>query len=359
MSLVEHGRRCYRLYVVGLSYLQDVLLLIVRLYWGSNLVTSGWHKFADFEGQAQIFENLGVVWPKASLIVSGAAELGCGALLVIGLAARLAALPLVINMLVAFAVASGDKMQALFSHPNEFVTAPEFLYLFACLLVLVFGPGLISVDALLGVFLGRLPPQGTEARAALQREAVVPPAHGRREFAKLAAAALGGLVAGLVIRRAAAPRGPTDEKSAGGGSARGEQAEKGRLSARNESVESKSQSAQGADIAAPPTTDLNLLVAGDRHVCRGLNTCKEKGKDHKNSCAGQGACATAESHACQGLNDCKGQGGCDGTAGINLCSNKGACAVPLKEKVWKLARERFEQLAKTKGFSVGPAPAKS
>ena len=345
MSLVEHGRRFYRLYVVGLSYLQDVLLLIVRLYWGGNLVTSGWHKFADFEGQAQIFENLGVVWPKASLIVSGAAELGCGALLVIGLAARLAALPLVINMLVAFAMASGDKMQALFTHPNEFVTAPEFLYLLACLLVLLFGPGLVSIDAFLGVFLGRLPPQGTEARAALQREAVVPPAHGRREFAKLAAAALGGLVAGLVIRHAAAP---PDEKSPEGRSPPSEKPPGG-----------KSSSADNGGIAAPPNTDLNLLVAGDRHVCRGLNTCKGKGKDHMNACAGQGACATAESHACQGLNDCKGQGGCDGTAGINLCRGKGACAVPLKEKVWKLARERFEQLAKKKGFSVGSAPAKS
>ncbi len=287
MSLLESGRRWYRLYVTALSCLHDVLLLIVRLYWGGNLVISGWRKFADFEGQSQIFENLGVIWPRVSLAVSGAAELGCGALLVIGLAARLAALPLVINMLVAFAVASGDKMQALFTHPNEFVTAPEFLYLFACLLVLVFGPGLISVDALFGVFLGRLPPVGSEARGALQMGAVEPPAPGRREFAKLAAAALGGLVAGLVIRRAAAPPGPADEKSAGGGSARGEQAEKGRLSARNESVESKSQSAEDADIAAPPNTDLNLLVAGDRHVCRGLNTCKEKGKDHKNACAGQ------------------------------------------------------------------------
>jgi uncharacterized membrane protein YphA (DoxX/SURF4 family) len=341
MSLLETTRRWYRLYVTGLTFLQDVLLLIVRLYWGSNLVISGWNKFADFEGQAQIFENLGVVWPKASLVVSGAAELGCGALLVLGLAARLAAVPLVINMLVAFAVASGDQMRALFTHPNEFVTAPEFLYLFACLLILVFGPGMISLDALLSIFLGRLSPPSSETRRALREEAIKPPTHGRREFAKLAAAAFAGLAGGLLIRHAGAPPAPADEKTAG-----------------DKSTESKSQNADKADVAAPPNTDLNLLVAGGAHVCRGLNTCKGKGKDHKNACAGQGSCATVESHACQGLNDCKGHGGCDGTAGINLCSGKGACAVPLKEKVWKLARARFEQLAKKKGIPVGEAPAK-
>jgi uncharacterized membrane protein YphA (DoxX/SURF4 family) len=358
MSLLESGRCWYRLYVTGLLYVQDVLLLIVRLYWGGNLVVSGWNKFADFEGHAQIFENLGIIWPKGSLVVSGAAELGCGALLVVGLAARLAALPLVINMLVAFAVVSGDQMRALFTHPNEFVTAPEFLYLFACVLVLVFGPGLISLDALLGIFLGRLPPQGSEARSALRTESAELPSHGRREFAKLAAAAFAGLAAGLLIRHAAAPPAPTDEKSAGSGSPPDEKSAKGRLSAGGKSAESKSQTAGNSEIAAPPNTDLNLLVAGEAHVCRGLNTCKGKGKDHKNACAGQGSCATVESHACQGLNDCKGHGGCDGTAGINLCSGKGACAVPLKEKVWKLARSRFEQLAKKKGISVGEAPAK-
>jgi uncharacterized membrane protein YphA (DoxX/SURF4 family) len=335
--LFDRCRRWYETYVRGLSYLQDLLLLVVRLYWGSNLVVSGWNKFADFEGKVQVFENLGIVWPKASVILSGAAELGCGALLVVGLATRIAAVPLVINMLVAFAVASGDKMRALFSNPNEFVTAPEFLYLFACLLVLVFGPGLISIDGLLGIFLGRQSAQGSLPRGSLRDSLGEPPSRGRREFAKLVAAAVAGLAGGLVVRHFAGSSAPPTDKSAAG----------------------DSPPSHDKDIAAPPNTDLNLLVSGGPHVCRGLNTCKGKAKDHKNACAGQGACATVESHACQGLNDCKGHGGCDGTAGINLCSGKGACAVPLKEKVWQLARARFEQLAKKQNLPLGSAPAKS
>ncbi len=335
--LFDRCRRWYETYVRGLSYLQDLLLLVVRLYWGSNLVVSGWNKFADFEGKVQVFDNLGIVWPKASVIVSGAAELGCGALLVVGLATRIAAVPLVINMLVAFAVASGDKMRALFSNPNEFVTAPEFLYLFACLLVLVFGPGLISIDGLLGIFLGRQSMQGSPPRGSLRDSPGEPPSRGRRGFAKLVAAAVAGLAGGLVIRHFAGSSAPPTDESA----------------ARDSSPP------KDKDIAAPPNTDLNLLVSGSPHVCRGLNTCQGKAKDHKNACAGQGACATVESHACQGLNDCKGHGGCDGTAGINLCSGKGACAVPLKEKVWQLARARFEQLAKKQNLPLGSSPAKS
>src|SRR4029077_14327539 len=42
------------------------------------------------------------------------------------------------------------------------------------------------------------------------------------------------------------------------------------------------------------------------HICRGLNTCKGKGKGGKNDCAGQGNCATAKAHSCGGENDCRG-----------------------------------------------------
>jgi uncharacterized membrane protein YphA (DoxX/SURF4 family) len=345
-QLLDSIRRWFRLYVSGLSYLSDLLLLVVRLYWGSMLVRSGWQKFVNLDATAQFFESLRIVWPKFNAVLSGSVEVGCGLLLVIGLAARIAAVPLTINMLVAFAAASGDRFRAIFSAPNDFVTAPEFLYLFACLLVLAFGPGAISLDALFGVFLGRLPAEGIAARDALRSNGAGPLDRGRREFAKLIAAAVAGLVAGLLLRRGA-----------------GQHVEKEKLAQPPKDARKGAQGTStsgSANLPAPPAgTDLNLLMAGDPHVCRGLNVCKGKGKDHKNACAGQGACATAESHACNGLNDCKGQGGCDGTAGINSCKGKGSCAVPLKDEVWRLARARFERLAKGKDLKVGAAPAKS
>ena len=92
------------------------------------------------------------------------------------------------------------------------------------------------------------------------------------------------------------------------------------------------------------------------HTCKGLNTCKGKGKGSKNDCAGQGACATAEAHGCHTHNACKGQGGCGNTAGQNDCKGKGECSVPLSKKTWKKARAAFEKAATKAGIKVGAAP---
>lgn len=98
----------------------------------------------------------------------------------------------------------------------------------------------------------------------------------------------------------------------------------------------------------------NILV--DKHVCRGLNTCKGKGKGEKNSCAGMGECAIAEKHSCHGENDCKGQGGCSGHPGENSCKGQGSCEVPLTKKSWKQARAAFEKQMKKMGKEFGDAP---
>jgi hypothetical protein len=100
----------------------------------------------------------------------------------------------------------------------------------------------------------------------------------------------------------------------------------------------------------------NILL--DPHVCRGLNTCKGKGKGKDNSCAGTGKCATAEAHTCHGDNACKGQGGCGEHPGENSCKGHGACGVPLDDKTWKKARKTFEAQMTKKGEKFGAAPAK-
>ncbi len=98
------------------------------------------------------------------------------------------------------------------------------------------------------------------------------------------------------------------------------------------------------------------LLLQDKHVCRGLNTCKTKGKGAGNSCAGMGNCATAEKHSCKGDNSCKGQGGCGEYPGQNSCKGLGSCEVPLKEKTWKTARKAFEAQMKKAGKTFGDAP---
>jgi hypothetical protein len=95
----------------------------------------------------------------------------------------------------------------------------------------------------------------------------------------------------------------------------------------------------------------------DPHVCRGVNTCKNKGKNGTtNECAGQGHCATAKAHSCQGSNDCRGQGGCGEHPGENECKGQGACEVPLKAKTWPKARKKFEELMTEAKKKFGDAP---
>jgi hypothetical protein len=98
------------------------------------------------------------------------------------------------------------------------------------------------------------------------------------------------------------------------------------------------------------------LLLQEPHVCRGLNTCKGKGKGGKNDCAGQGACASAKAHTCGGDNDCAGLGGCGKTPGENACKGKGKCSVPLDKHAWGTARKRFEEEMTKAKMKFGAAP---
>lgn len=113
-----------------------------------------------------------------------------------------------------------------------------------------------------------------------------------------------------------------------------------------------------ARAAEEDEDDKKSLLLKEPHVCRGLNTCKGKGVDKKNACAGQGTCASAKKHDCSGQNACKGQGGCGEHVGENSCEGKGGCSVPLMDKAWAKTRKRFEELMKKEGKKVGPAPPK-
>ncbi len=119
----------------------------------------------------------------------------------------------------------------------------------------------------------------------------------------------------------------------------------------------------GAALGISMQSNLSAAVTspllGDAHVCRGINTCKGKGADKQNTCAGQGTCATAEKHTCNGDNACKGQGGCGNRPGENSCKGRGKCNVPLTDQTWPKARKRFEQLMKAAGKTFGDAPKKT
>ena len=132
------------------SYLQSPLLLVIRLYWGGSFVQTGWGKLTHLERTTEFFASLNLPAPKLNAIMSASTECLGGILLALGLFARPASIPLIFSMLVAYWTADHDAVVAITSDPDKFVTATPFLFLLAALIVLAFGPGKLSLDALLG-----------------------------------------------------------------------------------------------------------------------------------------------------------------------------------------------------------------
>jgi putative oxidoreductase len=132
------------------DFLQSPLLLAIRLYWGWQFAQTGWGKLMHLDRTAGFFESLNIPLPKVNAVLAGGTECLGGALLALGLFARPASVPLIFTMLVAYWTADRDALNAIGRDPDMFVTAAPFLFLLASLIVLTFGPGKLSLDALLG-----------------------------------------------------------------------------------------------------------------------------------------------------------------------------------------------------------------
>ena len=126
--------------------LQSPLLLVIRLYWGFAFARTGWGKLMHLDRTAEFFGSLHIPLPKLNALLAGSTECLGGLLLALGLFSRPAAGALAGVMAVAYATADREALAAIFSEPDKFLEAAPFLFLLASLLILVFGPGKVSVD---------------------------------------------------------------------------------------------------------------------------------------------------------------------------------------------------------------------
>jgi putative oxidoreductase len=126
--------------------LQPVLLLAIRLYWGWSFFETGKGKLTHLDKITGYFESLHIPMPHLNAIVAGSAETVGGLLLVVGLFSRIATLPLMFTLVIAYLTAESDALHAIFSDPDKFTGATPFLFLFAMLVIFAFGPGPISLD---------------------------------------------------------------------------------------------------------------------------------------------------------------------------------------------------------------------
>lgn len=131
------------------GFLQPVLLLLLRGWWGWSFFLAGKGKLLNLEKASGFFARLDLPFPQLSAILAGSVECFGGLLLLLGLGSRVVCVPLIFTMGVAYATAHKEDLGAIFSEPDKFTGAAPFLFLLTTLIVFVFGPGKLSLDALL------------------------------------------------------------------------------------------------------------------------------------------------------------------------------------------------------------------
>jgi len=144
--ILDRLRPLYLQYVCCVSWLQHPFLLACRVYWGASFVQAGFGKLTHLSLYAERFASWHIPAPQFNAVMAGITECVCGSLLIAGAGSRIITVPLIVTMIVAYRTAHVDEVTNIYS----FVTAPPFLNLLTCLLVLLFGPGAFSVDFLLG-----------------------------------------------------------------------------------------------------------------------------------------------------------------------------------------------------------------
>ena len=125
----------------------NIATLLLRFVFGLlMLMNHGYRKLADYPDMLQKFKDpTGFLSPSVALALTVFAEFFCADFIVLGLFTRLATIPLIIAMSVAF----------FFAHNAKFSAGPgsgemPLLFLTAFIALLFTGPGKISLDRFIG-----------------------------------------------------------------------------------------------------------------------------------------------------------------------------------------------------------------
>ena len=136
----------YRRFASAASSLQSPMLLLVRLYWGFQFAQTGWGKLHNLAKITSFFATLNIPLPGIAAPCVSMLEIIGGILLILGLCSRPISLLLACNMFVAYWTADREALSAIFSDPGKFYIADPYTFLFASLMVLLFGAGYFAVD---------------------------------------------------------------------------------------------------------------------------------------------------------------------------------------------------------------------
>lgn len=130
--------------------------LLTRIVVGWAFYLTGSGKWAHFDNTVTFFTELGIPFPQANAAFVSTLELVGGICLILGLLTRVMAAGLASTMVVALLTA--DKQRFLESWSTASDISPTdisaFVFLLFFLWLVLYGPGLISLDTLLAKWLG-------------------------------------------------------------------------------------------------------------------------------------------------------------------------------------------------------------
>jgi putative oxidoreductase len=118
--------------------------LLARVSVGLVFVTTGWSKLQNLGRVIEFFRSLGIPAPELQAPFVAATELSCGLLLVLGLATRFAAVPLIITMIVAICTALWEELEGVL----DLFGREEYLFIILLAWLAVVGAGAVSLDAI-------------------------------------------------------------------------------------------------------------------------------------------------------------------------------------------------------------------
>jgi putative oxidoreductase len=159
----------YTLFIRSANTLQSPLLLLIRLYIGYQCVVSGYRHITHLQQMVKNFNDWHVPAPsmhiagwnvptqKINVEISAVTEMGCGSLLLLGFSARLISIPLIANFVVALLTVELSNYDFSFRELGAQIWKDQspilgdtaFPFLAAAIVVLIFGPGWLSIDGLI------------------------------------------------------------------------------------------------------------------------------------------------------------------------------------------------------------------
>ncbi len=125
-------------------------VILVRLIVGGVFLSEGIQKFLYPAALgAGRFEKIGIPWPGFSAPFVGVFETVCGALLIVGLLTRLAAIPMIIDISVAIATTKLPMLVSKGFWAAAHEARTDYAMLLGATFLLIAGAGPISIDRLL------------------------------------------------------------------------------------------------------------------------------------------------------------------------------------------------------------------